>query len=848
MSTKRGKKAKPQLYSHIASSIIPITSIVALPSAAQCFPQQKILANEEWGPVASTFLHASLASQILISPSSKTLLNQYVEDNSQHTRTRTPIGRMDASTDEEEESDEEKDERKYQESLHASTVKSSVSRVASLSDAEKRLFGHVVDDEPTSTMADDDLSSKIRSDQKPTVNAEISRSTTTTTTTSDDKNLKRASVTIIRQHVPPLVLNPSPSQLGPSSAKPHSQRDGIGDDAKSSTTTTTARSSLNDATTMPVSARSVSFKEPVVHETYDSPSSTSQKTNTVITNTNYSVLDKIVIPPPEQYQQNFNDLEKRNQLLIEEVQQLRIINQSLQTKQEELLNRLQTSQKLSQRELSDLLKQAGRDQTKYLENLNKTLQNQCDQLQNELTSMRERYAQDQGQTNTQELKKENHFLNDYIHRLNVASSEYQTIHPPDVLKKDTNNEQRNLKALPMKGPSPIWLLNQKFLAPLFVCYDEKLHEREEFIRKLQTQLNELHDSVKIITNENLSLHERIARTSVSTPIHPSPTHVTDVDNIKRQAYLVLEENKVLQEQLSLQTNKLTDVQKAQIQEVSDLTRRLMIIESEKTEADRLLKTIRIKNEELRKQYEQLIIDNDHRMHVEDHVREINEMKRLTDELSKKHASEMQLLLRRIQDAETAKRVAQMTLTESRNDNERLKNDINAIKKFNRKLLIRVETFEKKLELQQIKEQRTATMLEKANEEVEQCKLEQETYSILAKTKEEEMNQTRIRMQEEAKKITELENHLENFKSKSKEHVIEVQEQMKKQYDNLKVRCSEHEQRIQQLMTLLNEKQVTIDDLNAERRNLEVDLETIWQTTNADNMRMRQQLLDMHAVR
>ena len=38
------------------------------------------------------------------------------------------------------------------------------------------------------------------------------------------------------------------------------------------------------------------------------------------------------------------------------------------------------------------------------------------------------------------------------------------------------------------------------------------------------------------------------------------------ENIKRQAYLVLEENKVLQEQLDLQTNRLTDVQKTQIQE------------------------------------------------------------------------------------------------------------------------------------------------------------------------------------------------------------------------------------------------------------------------------------------
>jgi hypothetical protein len=33
------------------------------------------------------------------------------------------------------------------------------------------------------------------------------------------------------------------------------------------------------------------------------------------------------------------------------------------------------------------------DQTKDLENLNKTLQNRCDQLQNELISLRERSSQ-----------------------------------------------------------------------------------------------------------------------------------------------------------------------------------------------------------------------------------------------------------------------------------------------------------------------------------------------------------------------------------------------------------------------------------------------------------------------
>jgi len=39
-----------------------------------------------------------------------------------------------------------------------------------------------------------------------------------------------------------------------------------------------------------------------------------------------------------------------------------------------------------------------------------------------------------------------------------------------------------------------------------------------------------------------------------------------------------------------------------------------------------------------------------------------------------------------------------------------------------------------------------------------------------------MNKTKERMQDEAKKLNELENRLENYKSKSKERVNEVQEQ------------------------------------------------------------------------
>ncbi len=63
--------------------------------------------------------------------------------------------------------------------------------------------------------------------------------------------------------------------------------------------------------------------------------------------------------------------------------------------------------------------------------------------------------------------------------------------------------------------------------------------------------------------------------------------------------------------------------------VSNLTRRLLIVENEKTESDRILDTIRIRNEDLKRKYEQLMLDNNHRIHIQEHLQEINEMKRLT---------------------------------------------------------------------------------------------------------------------------------------------------------------------------------------------------------------------------
>ena len=78
----------------------------------------------------------------------------------------------------------------------------------------------------------------------------------------------------------------------------------------------------------------------------------------------------------------------------------------------------------------------------------------------------------------------------------------------------------------------------------------------------------------------------------------------------------------------------------------------------------------------------------------------------------------------------------MKLIDQRNDVQRFQDDLKETKKLNRKLQLRIETYEKKLELQQLKEQNTMTFVE----QLEQKKTEQEkNSSVVVRMREKEMN-------------------------------------------------------------------------------------------------------------
>jgi len=72
----------------------------------------------------------------------------------------------------------------------------------------------------------------------------------------------------------------------------------------------------------------------------------------------------------------------------------------------------------------------------------------------------------------------------------------------------------------------LFKLDQKYLSPLFAFYDEKLQEKDEFIRKIQNDLNILREEFQKILTENVSLHDRTLRAaSSSSSMNVKPTDV-----------------------------------------------------------------------------------------------------------------------------------------------------------------------------------------------------------------------------------------------------------------------------------------------------------------------------------
>ncbi|KAG9341991.1 hypothetical protein JZ751_018309, partial [Albula glossodonta] len=284
----------------------------------------------------------------------------------------------------------------------------------------------------------------------------------------------------------------------------------------------------------------------------------------------------------------------------------------------------------------------------------------------------------------QELVDENDGLKMTVHRLNVELSRYQTRFRP--LSKE---ESTRIKALPVKGPAPPWLLDMKYLSPLLLAYEDRLNEKESLLQACEEDLKRFRESVEEVVQENKKLHEQLGKTrGVSQK---------EWRQLQDQARLVLKENQVLMEQLEVQQAKSKDSHSRHLQEVSKVSKELMLLEAEKQSLQEELSEARRELQALQAQHLQARSTLENAVSWEEHCAITGKLKRQLEQEEQRKKNEVEDLLSRVSTLQTEKKSLLLEKTNLTADIKSIEAELEISRHANRKAQRKVSLFKQQVE-------------------------------------------------------------------------------------------------------------------------------------------------------
>ncbi|KGL76797.1 Centrosomal protein of 89 kDa, partial [Tinamus guttatus] len=438
----------------------------------------------------------------------------------------------------------------------------------------------------------------------------------------------------------------------------------------------------------------------------------------------------------------------------------------------------------------------------------------------ELLSLREQ---------AQELVDENDALKMTVHRLNVELSRYQTKFRPL-----SQEEHVKLKCLPMKGPPPPWLLDMKYLSPLLLAYEDRLREKDDlnFDFVFQEDMKNFKMRVEELVKENEDLHEQLNKNNFITATEWQ---------LQSQAKLVLEENKLLMEQLEIQQAKAKASHKQHIQEVSKLTKQMIILEDKKRSQDEEIAEYQKQLEALRTTCEELKAKLDSRVAAEEHFALVNDLKsHLKQEQEKKHC-EMKDLMEKITSLQAQNKKLLLEKNNFMADNKILESELEMKQKTSRQLRKKVGFLKQELEEAIEKEVAAHHYLENLIGLVERTAQERDHLIYLAKCLESENHGVLNKIVEGSLRLGRLEEKVKVYKKKASEKLGDISLKMTEQKRDFAGKTAQYQQEMKHLQQLLQDKQETLDEVLQQKRQVEGELEVIWESTSKENRRMRELL-------
>ncbi|XP_039618334.1 centrosomal protein of 89 kDa [Polypterus senegalus] len=414
----------------------------------------------------------------------------------------------------------------------------------------------------------------------------------------------------------------------------------------------------------------------------------------------------------------------------------------------------------------------------------------------------------------QELVDENNDLKIIVHNLNLELGRYQTKYRP-LLKTE---------------------LDVKCISPLILAYEDRLKEKHSQLQDYEEEMKIFRAHVEELVRENELLHHQMER---------SNTFVSKEkwEQFQEQAKLVLEENQLLMEQLELQQTKTKEVNSKHVWEVSKLSKQLMILEAEKQHLQEELVESQKQLESFKYKYKNVKSALQNMVRMEDHISVVNEHRRhRQDEVTRKQA-EFENSLDRIAALQVDKQTLLLENTTLTADNKSLEAELEISQKKYRKHKRKANILKQQLDEAMGKEIASHQYLANMIRLAEKTSQERDQFMHMALAMENDKHGTLNKIIEDTIRLSKLEERVKVYKNKASaklknigDHLLKKDEEFADMADTLK-------KEIKHLTTLLQDKQNILDDVMQQKREIENEVEIVWESAAKESRRLKNNLVE-----
>ncbi|XP_068455534.1 centrosomal protein of 89 kDa isoform X2 [Clinocottus analis] len=422
----------------------------------------------------------------------------------------------------------------------------------------------------------------------------------------------------------------------------------------------------------------------------------------------------------------------------------------------------------------------------------------------------------------QELVDENDALKLTVHRLNVELSRYQTLFRP--LSKQ---ESSRISGLPKTGSPPPWLLDMKYLSPLVLAYEDRMNENDALLQTTEEEVKRLRVHVEAVIKENERLHGEIAKTEGASQ--------KNCHQLQQQALLVLQENQVLIDQLEAQHVKAKAGHSRHRSEVSKVCKKLMLLEAENQH-------LQEEQEESRRELQK----NVREVHVlqarlkdavtwDEHCNIAGKLRRQLEKQESQNKSEMDELLLRLSSLQEENRRLALDKADLTADVRNMEAEQDLTKQANRKAERRMSVLQRQKEDCVLKEEKTRRYMEAVISVAEHISLERDQLLQMASVLQQEKQGFVSRILNGTMRFGKLQEEVKVYRRQASTRLAVLEEAAEGT-------TASFQREILHLQKLLRERQEAEERLLQSKREVEEDLEAVWQAATRENQHMRETLL------